>query len=82
MVFTYHAIERAYERLRGENRKEYTKECYVHMEIALRSLISPSHDPRVEGTVYKMPIEGYDDYVTVITVEDGVHIVKTIAPII
>ncbi|MCI4436163.1 MAG: hypothetical protein JHC33_05055 [Ignisphaera sp.] len=52
------------------------------IEVALRCIIEPSSINFLEGTIYKARIEGYDNYRAVIIVEDGVHIVKTIAPII
>jgi len=82
MVFTDHAIERALERLRGSNIVNPSKDMCNSIEVALRCIIEPSGINFLEGTIYKAKIEGYDDYRAVIVVEDGVHIVKTIAPII
>jgi hypothetical protein len=52
------------------------------MEVALRCIIEPSGINFLEGATYKARIEGYDDYRAVIVVEDGVHIVKSVVPVI
>jgi hypothetical protein len=82
MVFTDHAIERALERLRGSRVVDPTKDMCNGMEIALRSLIEPSGINFLEGATYKARIEGYDDYRAVIVVENGIHVVKSIVPVI
>jgi len=82
MVFTDHAIERALERLRGSKVVNPSKDMCNSMEVALRCIIEPSSINFLEGATYKARIEGYDDYRAVIVVEDGVHIVKSVVPVI
>ena len=82
MVFTDHAIKRALERLECLKVVDPSKCMRDDVEVALRCIIEPSGINLLEGTTYKAMIEGYDDYRAVIVVENGVHIVKSVVPVI